>query len=280
MNENSVALGPEELIRRNIANGFIPIKCCGYHPGHNYMRDYKSAKISIQTGFTEESFVPQPVNELLNHHYQGGWIGSVIPKGYVILDVEDTNTINLIEYINKNRQLIVGVHKSRNGKHYIYKCSEDISGSTYYCTAGSEITYRAGGKNYMIFAPSDAGNRAWENFVPLAELAELPKALSPLSTTDSHSILRALSINLCREYHHNEKHRNEKSIIMLFVLCLLDLEEDDDEVKASLKIIYGDAYNENTESEFIGKMRSRISEHETVNRTEAFLQLLKKRELI
>ena len=150
-----------DLNNMYIDNGFKAIKCKGYHPKFNHSKDYKSAKVSITADYTKIYYKSLTIAEIRDWVKQGGWVGWVIPKGYIALDVEDHDSIAFIDLLCREKNLSPAVHITKNGRHYIFKLSEDLSVSSSVLTkCGIDVTYRIGGKNYLILAPTD--DRRWQ----------------------------------------------------------------------------------------------------------------------
>src|SRR4030067_2741197 len=81
--------------------GFKPIKCKGYHPRYNPNKDYKTAKEPLDKGFTEDNFPGLSLQESEKWVKTGGWIGWLIPKVYVVIDVENKESIEYIKSLCK-----------------------------------------------------------------------------------------------------------------------------------------------------------------------------------
>jgi hypothetical protein len=145
-----------------VEQGFRAIRCKGYHSKYNKEKDYKTAKEPIDGRFTDNDFKGIPVEDAEKWCHDGGWMGWLIPKGYIAIDVEGDYKVSLVEDICQILGLKPLVHVTKNGKHFLFKSEDDLSGASSIFTAcGLEVTYRVGGKNYLILAPVDG--RRWEN---------------------------------------------------------------------------------------------------------------------
>jgi hypothetical protein len=150
----------ETFFRQYSGIGFKPLFCHGYSGGS---KDYKKAKTPTIEGWTKTDYQAPTLRQCEDHIAKAGWIGWLIPEGVIVLDVEDTNSIGVLEAYLKAKNLHPPIHRSRNGKHYFFS-GNGISGSSKEFTRlGISVTYRVGGKNYLILAPCD--ERSWE--VPL-----------------------------------------------------------------------------------------------------------------
>jgi len=144
-----------------LKEGFKPILCKGYHPKFNQKKDYKTAKEPIIQGFTKTDYRAPSKSEIKKWMEKDGWIGWLIPKGYIALDVEDSGAIRYIENFCKQKGIQPLVHITNKGKHFFFKIEKDVSAaSTVYAKSGIKVTYRVGGKNYLILAPING--RQWQ----------------------------------------------------------------------------------------------------------------------
>ena len=167
------------LYETYIANGFKALKCAGYHPSLNQESDpgkkYKRAKTPITTGYTVQDYNSLTVPECEQWQAAGGWIGWVIPPGFVVLDIDNDKweeRLDAVKAICIKHGLFPPIHKTNKGVHVFFKTSVNIPGDSKGTTkAGFKVTYRAGGKNLLILAPEN--NRTWE--IPLnGSLPEIP----------------------------------------------------------------------------------------------------------
>ena len=85
----------KSLFNDYLTERFKALRCKGYHPRFNPKKDYKTAKEAIDNGFTKDDFSGLSLKEIEVWEKTGGWIGWVIPKGYIAIDAEDRMTIEL-----------------------------------------------------------------------------------------------------------------------------------------------------------------------------------------
>jgi len=159
-----------EIIATYLTYGFKALRCAGYNPACNQMQDkekrYKRAKEAIDKGFTEKKYQGLTVPEIESWEKTGGWVGWLIPQGYIAIDVEEPEGIKYIETLCKQKGIRPSVHITNRGKHFFFRTDKTLSGSSeVYLKCGFMVTYRVGGKNYLILAPTNG--RSWE--VPLNE---------------------------------------------------------------------------------------------------------------
>ncbi len=174
--------------------GFKALRCKGYNKQYNrYPHDspeaYKEAKGAITPRYTDPQYNSLTLDEITAWEASGGWIGWTIPKGYIALDVEDKDDIIFLMELCKNLDLTIGIHKTTNGYHLLFRCDEDISAQTKAgINCGIKITYRVGGKGYLILAPTLG--RTWEKWGSIDNLSELPEEFKP-----AHDAIPTLETN-------------------------------------------------------------------------------------
>lgn len=146
--------------------GFKALKCAGFHPSYNKETDpekrYKRAKEAIVKDYTSVSFKGLHSTEIQEWESLGGWVGWLIPKHLLALDVEDRDSILFIREDLASCNIYPPIHVTNNGLHLFFKKSEiDLSATTKVFTkSGVNVTYRIGGKSYLILAPTNG--RSWE----------------------------------------------------------------------------------------------------------------------
>src|SRR3972149_10334606 len=111
--------------------GFKALRCKGYHPHYNPKKDidsekeYKAAKEAIDKGFTKDDFRGLTLQEIEDWEKTGGWIGWVIPKSYIAIDVEQPEAIEYIKDLCKKLNIIPPEHNTNKGKHFLFKSSNN-----------------------------------------------------------------------------------------------------------------------------------------------------------
>lgn len=160
---------PTQVTYQNYLNeGFKPLRCAGYNSTYNQEIDpekkYKRAKEAIDEGFTKNDFVSLSMQTIEAWEKTGGWVGWLIPKGFIAIDAEEQEAIEYIKNLCKKLNIIPPEHNTNRGKHFFFKLNKNLSAaSEVYTKSGFKLTYRIGGKNYLILAPTNG--RSWE--VPL-----------------------------------------------------------------------------------------------------------------
>ena len=185
----------EEKYGLYTASGFKALQCKGWHKQYNPKTDYKTAKEAVTKGFTGQEYRGLSLVECEEWIEQGGWICWTIPKGIIALDIEDDDTVAYIISLCKKQGIPPGIHKTKNGWHIFFSCTNDISAdSNAIMKMGAKVTYRVGGKNYLILSPTE--DRYWEQWLPVQELPKLPEEFYPYNKSDKSEVIRALSWNL------------------------------------------------------------------------------------
>jgi hypothetical protein len=232
----------DTLFNTYLEEGFKAIKCKGYHPKYNPNKDYKIAKIPCIKGFTKENYISPTMQEVNEWVERGGWIGWLIPKGFIALDVEDKENIGYLESICHEKGIKPAIHLTKNGKHYLFKLDKKLSASSEVNTkAGIEVTYRIGGENYLILAPID--KRRWENLTPLKKLPELPIDFHPCDRKNIDDLLHVLSWQVgCQRRNGalNGWEDMDTSFMSLLIECGLTL----DQIQESFELMFLDEYDE------------------------------------
>ena len=159
-----------------------PILLKGYHPDLNPGKDYKTAKTPrpASVSFTKADYDRPTQTEIDAWVKEGGWVGHLVPKGMHVIDVEDPNKIQVIRDICRQAGITVPVNQTNNGVQFVFRVSEEnsLGGQSEIITrSGLPVTYRAGGKNYVILPPTN--RRTWDNEDQLKDPPLMPELLYP-----------------------------------------------------------------------------------------------------
>lgn len=257
------------LFNTYLSEGFKPLRCKGYNPHYNPKKDYKIAKQAIDEGFTKDDFSGLSLEEIEAWEKTGGWIGWVIPKGYIALDVEDKESCIYLESILKDP----AKHNTNRGKHYLCKTNGKLSASSeVYTKAGIKVTYRVGGKNYLILAPIN--NRSWEPWKFLKDLPELPKELFPYNQKDINDVLNVLSWGLGDVYRKGLFHGYD-DIDTSFMAFLIDCELTEEQIHRAFRLVFLSAYDERRTQMMYDRAKAKLSSGDAIRGTGTFIQRLK-----
>jgi hypothetical protein len=255
--------------------GFKALLCKGYHLSYLTSDDElvkrNNAKQPVTKGFNKDSYRSKSYIECVNWIKQDGWIGWLIPKGYIVLDIDkDVDSIKLIDSFIKTKNLHAAIHKTKNGKHYFFRIEKQFSAGTSVLTniGIDKVTYRLGGVNYLILEPTEE-SRQWEKLEKFDSLDELPQRLLPIDTHSKKALISAISDQL--RYYYNAGVFNGFEIDMCFIgyLCT-DLQFTKDEVCEVIHDIFGDSYSE---SRTIG-MYLRAKNKQDIQKAGTFVDIL------
>lgn len=261
------------LFRRYRKQGFKPVRCKGFHVHYNHENDYQIAKEPVDAGFTKEDYKWPNEKELLKWIKQGGWAGWLIPEGYIALDLEDKDSIKSIESYFKSKNLEPGVHNTNRGKFYFFKLNDKLTASsTVYTRCGLEVTYRVGGKNYVILAPIN--NRDWESWRPFNDLPELPSDFYPYSPDSIDEVLHCLSwqVGVCQRKGLLQGFEDiDLSYIAFLIECGLTL----DQIHEAFQLVFLSDYEHDRTEYIYQRTKEKLTNGEIVRGTGSFLQQIK-----
>ncbi len=256
-----------------VSEGFKALRCKGYHPMYNPEKDYKLAKVAIDADFTKEDFTGLSLLEVAAWEKTGGWIGWVIPKGYMALDAEGDYKITLTELICQQNRIDPSMHKSNEGKHYLFKLKGDLpASSSVYTRCGLELTYRVGGKNYLILAPTNG--RSWERGKSLEKLPELPEEFMPYDSKNPEDALRVIACQIGQATYKGMLNGYE-DIDSSFMALLIDREIPPETIKETFKLIFQHEYDEQRTEYMYGRTVERLQSGEEVRGGASFIQKIR-----
>lgn len=150
--------------------GFKPLRCKGYNLEINPTKERPLAKQPHQKGFTQDNFKGLTLIECTEWLSNDGWIGWVIPKNYITLDVDkrDDFTKQLSLYIKENKLFPLVDYSSKNKLHITFKLPESLKikgGTDERIKLGiNGVTFRHGGKNILILPPQEPERRWHEHY--------------------------------------------------------------------------------------------------------------------
>lgn len=255
------------------ANGFKALRCKGYSY-LNPEKDYKKAKAPFDTGFTSENYPGLSLQECTAWISNDGWLGWVIPEGYVALDIEDSWIIGLLENMFKKHSINPGVHKTNNGRHFLFripkevKISGDSKGS---CQLGFNVTYRIGGKNYLILAPTS--KREWLKWIELKDLSLLPKKLMPFARNDKLQVMHVLSYKI-GDSKLKDEFGTYKDLIA-YMAFLAERGFTDEEIHNGFRMLFREKYDANKCDCYLQRTRERIASGEPLYKTGTLVKRVK-----
>lgn len=242
----------KELYQQYTKNNYRVILTTGY--SHlNEFRDLKNAqayaiaKKPVASGWQKSAGVS--LDQCVEWTNQGGWLAVVLPEHLVAVDVDGSiEDQNLYAILNNKTTSKSGVHKTNNGRHYIYKLPADAaarerikSAADVMARCGLLLTYRLGGKSNIIVAPSNG--REWEQFTNNDELPELPTSFQPLDAKDTAQAERALWYQIGVAYRNKLIQGNEHIDMMLMGALVKNLNYSLERIESIYEEIYRSDYN-------------------------------------
>src|SRR4030042_2315475 len=138
----------KSIYQQYLSEGFKAIRCKGYNTEYNPEKNYNIAKHAIDIGFTRDHFSGLKLLEIEAWEKTGGWLGWLIPKGYIAIDVENKESIEFIKSLCMKLNITPPEHNSNKGKHFFFKLPRNLSASSgVFTKCGLKVTHRIGGKN-------------------------------------------------------------------------------------------------------------------------------------
>lgn len=246
------------------AAGFKPLRLNGYNEEYQqknieYLKSqgktgpeidrYKIAKhplFNMEKNFTAETYAGASLDSLIENYENDGWVGLVVAPGYIVLDVDkDRHSIQQVEFFIKNKNYKTNITKTQNGLHIYFKDpSGKIKGSDdVFVKAGFKITFRAGGKNYIIPPPSNG--REWiGEVIDFKTVEDLPAPFQPLDKNNKDDLNRAVA-NQFKYCYYNKLLSGNADIDLAFMGWLVKtLGFNFAEAAAIFEMIYSKEYDE------------------------------------
>ena len=264
-----------------LKNRFFPIHCNGYHPEKNQEKDpekaYKMAKKPTYAGWNKPGYVAPALEEIEVWEKAGGWIGWRIPEGAIYLDVEDQEDTDNVKTICHLKNIMPGIHQTNKGLHFGFSTDQQYpADSTVFTKSGIKLTYRVGGKNYLILAPTN--ERRWEAWKDIKELPALPDQLKPYDRKNIEDVLNCLSHSV-RSAYREGYFSGYEDLDAAYMALLVDCKSSEDVIHNSFKIVFREKYDEKQTSVMCERTRTRIKNGDPVIGTGTFIQRVKEQEL-
>ena len=255
------------------ASGFKPLFCKGYHPKFNPTKNYKTAKEAVSFGFTLPGYQPPPLKEIQDWEKAGGWPGWVIPKKVIVLDVEEAGDIAQVKDICQARSLEPGIHQTNNGLHFLLLTDLELpAASTLFTKCGIKVTYRVGGKNYLILAPTNG--RKWGLWKPLEDLPTLPNEFLPYDRKNVNDVLNCLSWQVGKAYRQSYLSGYE-DLDAAFMALLIDCKSSKEQIHRAFQTTFGPEYDERQTEMMYERTRARMNNGDPILGAGTFLQRVK-----
>ncbi len=263
-------------------HGFKALKCAGYHPLLNKETDpekrYKRAKEPITKGYTKPDYKDLTLEECETWEAAAGWIGWVIPPENVTLDIDGPGweeRLRAIKAICSRAGLNPPIHRTNNGVHIFFKGANIPGNSQGTTKAGFKVTYRTGGKNQLILAPTN--DRTWE--IPLnGNLPAIPAELRPYDYKNKEDVLNVLAWQLGEAYRARAVSGFE-DIDEACISFLIEASIDEGRALRFFETVYQGEYDERLTSQMYERAKSKIDNGEPVRGAGSFIFTLKERGL-
>lgn len=143
---------------------------------------YNLAKRPVMRGWNKKPGLnARDINNWLNNQ---GWIGLLIPKGYIVVDIDNENEGELIfKALLQENYKFHGI-KTINGYQFIFKSSGTISvqGVKVLMAGGFLGDYRLDGKGQIVLPSRNTKGRYWIHQSQDHELSEMPIFFNRLKT--------------------------------------------------------------------------------------------------
>lgn len=169
-------------LRSFIKQEITLIPLLGYTKGNKETGEerYKAAKKPIANNWNDENYKGLTGEEVEKHIEKGGWLGLKIPKGMILIDVDEEQTGEYIhEYIDS---LGLSYHaiKTPRGWQFFFKDTGRVKKQeTDFITNGLiKVDYRLYQKGYIVLPTRNTEGRKWEH-ISHEELSPLPVFLEP-----------------------------------------------------------------------------------------------------
>ena len=130
---------------------------------------------------------PLNIGEAKNWAIDGGRLGWIVPKGYIVIDIDNKDhpkSAAVLEKILYIKGIKFWSNESKQGTHFIFKNTEEVmkdrgefAGTL--TPLGIRADGRSDGKGYIILPVNDETHRHWKDWTP-DDIDELPFFLRPL----------------------------------------------------------------------------------------------------
>lgn len=257
--------------------GFIPLFCKGFHSDHNPTHGYKIAKQPVFPGWNSDDYIPPTNDRIIAWAKAKGWIGWRLPKGIIVLDVEGHKKINVVKSICKKLGVEPGIHITNNGVHFFLRSDRNLAAaSTVFTKNGVKVTYRVGGKNYLILAPTN--NRSWEIWKDFKDLPLLPNELLPYDRKNIYDVLNCFA-NVVHEAYTEKHFSGYEDIDVALMAFLIESKLSSEQVHHVFQIIFDDGYNERQTSIMYERTKSLMENGSPVLGAGTFMMKVKEKGL-
>lgn len=152
------------------------IKLRGYSRGNS---DYQKAKQPLSKGWSkiENSLSEKEINL---HVRQGGWIGLVIPNGFIVVDVDNKEQYQHLHNRLKDRGISHTAISTPNGGQLIFRDTGTVKkqGAKMITVGGIVVDYRIAGKGQIVMPTENTPERYVEHVDQTAD--DMPLFFRPV----------------------------------------------------------------------------------------------------
>jgi len=228
--------------------GFKILKCKGFHKNYNPDKNYRKAKEPVEKWKETQPFNDKKQQEIEEWLNENGWIGLVIPEGYIALDIEDIEYQFFRMLLNKYPFNIL-IHKSNYGGHFIFKLdknSQITNKQNVMTKIGISISsYKKGEEGYIVVEPSNG--RKWEIWKELPNWNEIDyfpeDFLSPIDWNKYEDVRNAIAWRL--HWHYKlDTFQGYEDIDTSFMGYLIEHGLNKEEIFQIFKLIYQEEFDE------------------------------------
>lgn len=179
--------GEVDLNRLFPSTNIKVIKLLGFstfNKEQDYEERYTAAKRPFMKGWQQMDKPGVSPDEARKWLKQGGWTGLVIPKGYIVVDIDDKQEGEIIYKALSKDQLNFHAIQTVRGFQFIFKDNGKIKtqGSKVLMACGCVGDYRLAEKGQIVLPSSNTKGREWIRLAE-GELSELPIFFNRLKIT-------------------------------------------------------------------------------------------------
>ncbi|MEH7347545.1 phage/plasmid primase, P4 family [Gottfriedia acidiceleris] len=171
---------------REMVNEILPdaqlIQLNGFAKGNT---DYSLAKVTHQKGYTKEDFQGLTDKQADLKVMQDHWIGTVIPKGYIVVDCDNAREGEKVYKILSDQDVAFNAIRTPNGYQFVFSHNGDQfkQAVKWYTTLGITIDTRNAHQGYIVFPTENVKGRIILKRAE-RELDEIPHYLIPRKQAD------------------------------------------------------------------------------------------------
>lgn len=206
-----------------ILPGAKVIKLKGYYNNANY----QTAKQPIERW--QDAKDPNE-KEIASWISQKGWIGAVIPEGFIVIDVDDKRAAEIISSILEDYALSHHMIITPNGRQFVFRAADQEIRqiSKFYTSIGVKVDTRISGKGYIVF-PTEGTENRFISKQEKGELSQPPSFLVPLRKADKEKHNFSFPI---------EEVGSRNETLYNFASCLRAWGVNEQEIVESMRIVY------------------------------------------